>query len=81
MALKMTNREVDGVAVVALDGRIVILATTGATTVVTSNVVLVAYRRGAMSAFGTKRTSNYCPAMSAFGGKADINGRQSNVCF
>jgi hypothetical protein len=24
------------------------------------------------SAFGTKRTSNYCPAMSAFGGKADI---------
>jgi hypothetical protein len=25
-----------------------------------------------MSAYGTKRTSNYCPAMSAFGGKADI---------
>jgi len=25
-----------------------------------------------MSAFGTKRTFNYCPAMSAFGGKVDI---------
>jgi hypothetical protein len=25
-----------------------------------------------MSAFGTKRTSNYRPAMSAFGGKADM---------
>jgi hypothetical protein len=30
-----------------------------------------------MSAFGTKRTSNYCPAMSAFGGKADIGGKVS----
>src|ERR1700756_4671809 len=29
-----------------------------------------------MSAFGTKRTSKRRPAMSAFGGKADINGRQ-----
>jgi hypothetical protein len=27
---------------------------------------------GVMSAFGTKRTSNCRPAMSAFGGKADI---------
>jgi hypothetical protein len=28
-----------------------------------------------MSAFGTKRTSSCRPAMSAFGGKADIDGR------
>jgi hypothetical protein len=33
------------------------------------------------SAFGTKQTSNYRPTMSAFGGKADINGWQSDVCF
>jgi hypothetical protein len=29
-----------------------------------------------MSAYGTKRTSNYPPAMSAFGGKADIDERE-----
>jgi hypothetical protein len=33
------------------------------------------------SAIGTKRTSKRRPAMSAFGGKADINQRRSNVCF
>ena len=32
-------------------------------------------------AFGPKRTLPPCRAMSAFGGKADISGRQSNVCF
>jgi hypothetical protein len=36
---------------------------------------------GAMSAYGTKRTSQCALAMSAFGGKADINGRQPDVCF
>jgi hypothetical protein len=34
-----------------------------------------------MSAFGTKRTSNYWPAMSAFGGKADIGLASLNVRF
>jgi hypothetical protein len=34
-----------------------------------------------MSAFGTKRTFRSTQMMSAFGGKADINGRQSDVCF
>jgi hypothetical protein len=34
-----------------------------------------------MSASGTKQTSNCHPAMSAFGGKADIDGQQSNVCL
>ena len=58
-----------------------ILATTVATTVVTSNVVLVAYRRGAMSAFGTKRTSQLRLAMSAFGGKADIEISGRDICF
>jgi hypothetical protein len=29
---------------------------------------------GTMSAFGTKRTSELAPPMSAFGGKADIAG-------
>jgi hypothetical protein len=56
-----------------------ILATTVATTVVTSNVVLVAYRRGAMSAFGTKRTFVCAAAMSAFGGKADIG--EPSLCL
>ena len=32
------------------------------------------FRTRPMSAFGTKRTSNWRPAMSAFGGKADITG-------
>jgi hypothetical protein len=31
-----------------------------------------------MSAFGTKRTSNCNPAMSAFGGKADITATKRN---
>ena len=35
----------------------------------------------AMFAYGTKRTSDCRPAMSAFRGKADINGRQSDICF
>src|SRR4029077_17187916 len=34
-----------------------------------------------MSAFGTKRTSKRRPAMSAFGGKADIAFEYENVCF
>jgi hypothetical protein len=34
-----------------------------------------------MSAYGTKRTSQRTQLMSAFGGIADINGQQSNVCF
>jgi hypothetical protein len=34
-----------------------------------------------MSAFGTKRTSASTQLMSAFGGKADINRRRSNVRF
>jgi hypothetical protein len=34
-----------------------------------------------MSAFGTKQTSQRDQTMSAFGGKADINGRQSGVHF
>jgi hypothetical protein len=34
-----------------------------------------------MSAFGTKRTSQECFAMSAFGGKADIIQTFSNVCY
>jgi ABC transporter substrate binding protein len=33
------------------------------------------------SGSGTKRTSYSCRRMSAFGGKADINGRQFDVCF
>jgi hypothetical protein len=33
------------------------------------------------SAYGTKRTSNSRLAMSAFGGKADITSRLSDVCF
>ena len=32
-----------------------------------------------LSAFGTKRTSNHRPAMSAFGGKADITQTSENV--
>ena len=34
-----------------------------------------------MSAIGTKRTSQSRPAMSAFGGKADIAFEYENVCF
>jgi hypothetical protein len=34
-----------------------------------------------MSAIGTKRTSEITQLMSAFGGKADMNERQSDVCF
>lgn len=34
-----------------------------------------------MSAIGTKRTCPLGLAMSAFGGKADINERQSDVRF
>jgi hypothetical protein len=34
-----------------------------------------------MSAFGTKRTSQPCYSMSAFGGKADIAQTQLNVCL
>jgi hypothetical protein len=34
-----------------------------------------------LSAFGTKRTSNFRLAMSAFGGKADITFDRCNVCF
>jgi hypothetical protein len=33
------------------------------------------------SVFGTKRTSGERPSMFAFGGIADINSRQSDVCF
>jgi uncharacterized membrane protein len=33
------------------------------------------------SAFGTKRRSQQCFAMSAFGGKADINGRYPMSAF
>ena len=33
------------------------------------------------SACGTKRTSRHAQPMSAFGGKADIVLRRSNVCF
>ncbi|MFY9896656.1 MAG: hypothetical protein WAK67_02560, partial [Xanthobacteraceae bacterium] len=33
------------------------------------------------SACGTKRTSESTQAMSAFGGRADINGRRSDVRF
>jgi hypothetical protein len=32
-----------------------------------------------MSAYGTKRTCNYCPAMSAFGGKANIVWTERDV--
>ena len=39
------------------------------------------YAQQLMSAFGKKRTSNCRPAMSAFGGKADITATQRNVCF
>jgi hypothetical protein len=35
----------------------------------------------AMSAIGTKRTPNCNPAMSAFGGEADMGRTQLNVCF
>jgi len=38
-------------------------------------------QHGVTSAFGTKRTSKRRPAMSAFGGKTDINERQSHVRF
>jgi len=34
-----------------------------------------------MSAIGTKRTSDRRPAMSAFGGKADIAISERHVCF
>ena len=34
-----------------------------------------------MSAFGTKRTSNYSPSMCAFGGKADIGLTLGNAAF
>jgi hypothetical protein len=34
-----------------------------------------------MSAFGTKQTSSYRPAMSAFGGKADMAQAAQNVRF
>ena len=34
-----------------------------------------------MSAIGTKRTSRRAQPMSAFGGKADITGRQTSVCL
>ena len=34
-----------------------------------------------MSATGTKRTSERCFAMSAFGGKADIRSSSLDVCF
>ncbi len=34
-----------------------------------------------ISVNGTKRTSQCAQLMSAFGGKADINERQANVCF
>jgi hypothetical protein len=34
-----------------------------------------------MSESGTKRTSNWRPAMSAFGGKADIAVSEHHVCF
>jgi ABC transporter substrate binding protein len=33
------------------------------------------------SGYGTKRTSKRGPAMSAFGGKADIALKSDNVCF
>src|SRR5689334_3765604 len=42
---------------------------------------MVEAARARMSAIGTKRTSNSRPPMSAFGGKADINGHQSDFCF
>jgi hypothetical protein len=35
----------------------------------------------ATSAFGTKRTSKRRPAMSAFGGKADVVISGRHVCF
>jgi hypothetical protein len=35
----------------------------------------------AMSPIGTKRTFGEYQSMSAFGGIADINGHQSDVCF
>jgi hypothetical protein len=38
----------------------------------TTTVIGMRKRAGAMSAYGTKQTSNCRPAMSAFGGKADI---------
>ena len=34
---------------------------------------------GAMSAFGTKRTSLFAPHMSAIGGKADMASAAQNV--
>jgi hypothetical protein len=34
-----------------------------------------------MSAFGTKRTSQYAPPMSAFGGKADIAATERNFNY
>jgi hypothetical protein len=34
-----------------------------------------------MSAFGTKQAFQSRSAMSAFGGRADVNGRQTDVCF
>jgi hypothetical protein len=34
-----------------------------------------------MSAYGTKRTSALRPTMSAFGGKADIDHHDADVCF
>jgi hypothetical protein len=40
-----------------------------------------AVRMGLMSAFGTKRTWSRGPAMSAFGGKADMTRRLGDVCF
>jgi hypothetical protein len=36
---------------------------------------------GAMSAIGTKRTFGERQSMSAFGGKADIEISEPNVCF
>jgi hypothetical protein len=33
------------------------------------------------SPIGTKRTSNWHPAMSAFGGKADIAVSMRHVCY
>ena len=36
---------------------------------------------GALSAFGTKRTSELTPPMSAFGGKADMDQHDAEVRF
>jgi hypothetical protein len=48
---------------------------TGATIIITATTDRLWHE----SAIGTKRTSNYRPAMSAFGGKADIRQTRINV--